>query len=160
MRKSFFAAPLFLTLAASIASGAIAGPLTPADLEGTWRMSAVASNKYGCDMPGAMTVVFRRDANGGLTGVYSGPGLTGSFEQSFEAAATMQTVLLEQSAGGRAIVLEAPKSLRRILAMETAAGADGRPQQISWASVFGGFGEEASPFDDFVPSAWLTRCGP
>jgi hypothetical protein len=132
--------------------------LSTEDMTGTWRMSAVSTAKYGCDIPGAMTVTFRPNGKGGLTGVYSGPSLTGPFEQSFQSIATMQTVLTERSASGRAITLDAPKTLRRILAVETAAGPDGRPAQMEWSSVFGGFGDETDVFESFTPSAWLTRC--
>jgi hypothetical protein len=151
-------ATILIALSVVCATAAQSAPLSPGDLTGTWRMSAVSSAKYGCDTPGAMTVVFKPDGTGGLTGVFSGPTLTGPFEQSFVPFASMQTVLAEQSAGGRALTLDAPKSLRRILAVETATGRDGRPAQLEWASVFGGFGEEPSPFDAFKPSAWLTRC--
>jgi hypothetical protein len=132
--------------------------LSTEDMAGTWRMSAVATAKYGCDISGAMTVTFKPDGKGGLTGVYSGPNLIGPFEQSFEPVATMQTMLTEKSAAGRAITLDAPRTLRRILAVETAAGPNGRPAQLEWASVFGALGDETDAFESFVPSAWLTRC--
>lgn len=147
-----------VSVAMLAANAAAAAPLSPEDLLGTWRMSAVSTAKYGCNNPGAMTVTFKPDGKGGLTGVYTAPSLTGPFEQSFEPFASMQTVLAERNAGGRAITLDAPKTLRRILAVETAAGPDGRPAQLEWASIFGGFGEETSQFDTFTPSAWLTRC--
>ena len=145
-------------IALSFVAAARAESLVPADLEGTWRMSAVSSNKYGCDIPGAMTVTFRRNPDGTLAGSYSSPGLAGPFEQSFVPVATMTSMLTERDAAGRAMTLDAPKSLRRILAVETEKGADGKPSKLEWSSIFGGFGEEPSPFDAFTPSAWLTRC--
>lgn len=152
----------FFTLVVALLSAAAARAesLWPADLDGTWRMSAVSSNKYGCEIPGAMTIVFKADGPEQVTGTYSGPALASSFDQSFYVVATLATAAAEHVAAGgkRAITLDAPKSLRRILAVETEKGADGKPSKLEWSSTFGGFGEEPGPFDGFTPSAWLTRC--
>lgn len=151
---------LFIVACVFAAGAACAGnvPLSLADLEGTWRMSAVSTAKYGCDIPGAMTVTFERSKEGGLVGRYTAPGMPGDAHQRYVEVANFDTILLEQSAHGRAITLDAAGALRRIRAVETAKGADGKPTQLEWASIFGGFGEEPSPFDLFIPSAWLTRC--
>lgn len=121
-------------------------------------MSAVPSAKYGCDNPGAMTVHFKADDTGGLTGIYSIPAVSDNFSLSFRPVATMQSILRERDAAGRAITMDAPGALRRIMAFETAIGSDGRPARLEWASTFGGISEEEGVFDASVPSAWLTRC--
>jgi hypothetical protein len=146
-----------LTFAASAVS-AKTPSLSPADLEGEWRLSAVSKAKYGCDNPGAMTVRFVRSDEGGLVGTYTGPGMPGQAKQRFVPVTDFGTLLNERDAKGRAITLDAPGALRRIFAVETSVGADGKPARLEWASTFGGFGEDASIFDAFEPSAWLTRC--
>jgi hypothetical protein len=128
------------------------------DLEGRWRLSAVSSAKYGCDIPGAMNVEFKKDGEGGLIGIYTVPSLSETFSQKFVPYASLQSVLTERGARGRAITLNAPKAMRRILVVETSIGPHERPSRLEWASLFGGFGEEPGIFDSFVPSAWLTRC--
>jgi hypothetical protein len=146
-----------LMFASSVAS-AKTPSLPMSDLEGTWRLSAVSTAKYGCDIPGAMTVQFVKDPRGGVIGRYTGPGMPGEAQQRYVQVANFGTILMEQDAQGRAITLDAAGALRRIFAVETAKGPDGKPSRLEWASVFGEIGDESSPFDLFVPSAWLTRC--
>jgi hypothetical protein len=150
---------LFVFIIAAITSSlAGAKSLSPLDLEGTWRLSAVASAKYGCNNPGAMTVVFVANGPGKLTGTYSSPSTPRTSHQNFTEYASMATIAMEHSVGGRAITLDSPGALRRILAVETGKGTDGRPERLEWRSAFGGFGEDDSVFTNYATTGWLTRC--
>jgi hypothetical protein len=149
---------LIAMIVLAVACAAHAQSLSLKDLEGGWRLSAASAAKYGCDNPGAMTVTFKMDGQGGLTGTYASPGMPGTFRQRFQEFASMSSMIAERAAGGRAVTLDAPGALRRILAVETEAGSDGRPAKLEWRSAFGGFGEEDTVFTQYTTAGWLTRC--